>query len=414
MIKEDKKETELLHFIQNLKTIRLQSLRMLSLARQNKLRHFIVNETRMPAAVNYVLEVIKSQYPSLDIPYHSRWRHFEVGGIDRVAELLGKPSVFSLQELGKILFELAIFSVLLDAGAGKFWQYRELDSGLIFSRSEGLAVASLALYKSGKLSKLTKEPFRIDAQCLLSFNQDQLRQALQVTETNPLEGLPGRVNLLNKLGQVLRAHPQYFGEEGRLGNLFSYLFGLQSQGRLAATEIFQTLLKAFQEIWPERQSYQGLSLGDVWLYPKLRLADQLGSELVPFHKLSQWLTYSLIEPLEQVGIEVSGLEELTGLAEYRNGGLLIDIGLLEVKDKEVLKIRQSADSDAIIEWRALTIALLDELAASIRRQLRVNERELPLAKILQGGTWEAGRRLARQKRPDGVPPLEIISDGTVF
>lgn len=414
MIKEDRTAMNLLDFIENLKSIRSQSLRMLSLARQKKLRYFLINEAKMPPTVTYVLEVIKSQYPSLEIPYHSRWRHFEVGGIDRVGKLIAKPNSFSSEELGKILFELVIFSVFLDAGAGQFWQYREQGSGLLFTRSEGLAVASLALYKTGELSQLTKEPFRIDAERLLNFNRSKLRQALQVKDTNPLEGLAGRANLIAKLGQVLGEHPEYFGEEGRLGNLLSYMLGLQSQGRLKATEIFRTVLMAFQEIWPERQHYHGIALGDVGIYPPLKLAGQPGSELVPFHKLSQWLTYSLIEPLEQVGIAVDGLEELTGLAEYRNGGLLIDMGLLEVKDKRILETKQVADSELIIEWRALTIALLDELAQAVRGQLNMNERELPLAKILQGGTWEAGRRLARQRRPDGVPPIEIISDGTVF
>ncbi|MGA8820095.1 MAG: DUF1688 family protein, partial [Xanthobacteraceae bacterium] len=40
--------------------------------------------------------------------------------------------------------------------------------------------------------------------------------------------------------------------------------------------------------------------------------------------------------------------------------------------------------------------------------------ELPLAKILQGGTWATGRELAFARRADGSPPLKIISDGTVF
>jgi hypothetical protein len=39
---------------------------------------------------------------------------------------------------------------------------------------------------------------------------------------------------------------------------------------------------------------------------------------------------------------------------------------------------------------------------------------LPLARILQGGTWAAGRTIAKRLRPDGGPPLKIISDGTVF
>jgi hypothetical protein len=45
---------------------------------------------------------------------------------------------------------------------------------------------------------------------------------------------------------------------------------------------------------------------------------------MPFHKLSQWLTYSLLEPFEWAGVPVHGLDALTGLPEYRNGGLLLD------------------------------------------------------------------------------------------
>jgi hypothetical protein len=40
--------------------------------------------------------------------------------------------------------------------------------------------------------------------------------------------------------------------------------------------------------------------------------------------------------------------------------------------------------------------------------------EMPLARILEGGTWAAGRRIAKEKRADGGPPLIIASDGTVF
>jgi hypothetical protein len=39
---------------------------------------------------------------------------------------------------------------------------------------------------------------------------------------------------------------------------------------------------------------------------------------------------------------------------------------------------------------------------------------LPLAKVLEGGTWAAGRIIARRLRADGSPPLNVVSDGTVF
>lgn len=397
--------------LQNLKTIRSQAQRILSLARQDKLTHFRLHEERKQAIVDYVLEVMNSRYPTFDIPYHSRWRHFEASGINRIAALQNRVP---RGELGKVLYELVILSVLLDAGAGNQWCYREPDSGKIYSRSEGLALASLDLYLSGAFSADASQPLRVDAKSLLAFSQEKLISAFQVSKTNPLEGVEGRVDLLNRLAKVLKQRNNEFGNEGRLGNFYSTIHSQQRKGCISATKIFQAVLEVFNDIWPKRSQFQGVSLGDVFTHPALKLADHLGSEFIPFHKLSQWLTYSLIEPLEQDGVEVTDLDTLTGLPEYRNGGLLVDMGLLEVKNPQVLKQLQASDSELIIEWRALTVALLDELADAIRLQLKMTRTELPLAKILQGGTWEAGRRIAKQKRSDGRPPIQIISDGTLF
>jgi hypothetical protein len=135
---------------------------------------------------------------------------------------------------------------------------------------------------------------------------------------------------------------------------------------------------------------------------------------VPFHKLSQWLTYSLVEPLEGAGIEVTELDRLTALAEYRNGGLLIDLGVLLPKHAGVLGERHAGASEVVVEWRALTVALIDELAERIRTKLGMSAAELSLPKILEGGTWSAGRRIAAELRPGGGPPLNVISDGTLF
>ena len=77
-------------------------------------------------------------------------------------------------------------------------------------------------------------------------------------------------------------------------------------------------------------------------------------------------------------------------------------------------MRHAVDSDLVIEWRALTVALLDRTAARIRAELELSAAELPLARILEGGTWRAGRAIALEKRSSGGPPLLIDSDGTVF
>lgn len=404
---------QVLQTLRNPETIRQQAHRILNLAKQDKLEHFSLDQEQMTSTASYIIEVITKNYPDLNIPYHSRWRHFEVGGIDRIKQMLQKAGEISAVEFGKICYELVIISVFLDAGAGPLWRYKEQSTGTEYSRSEGLALASLDLYQSGIFSAHPRDPYRVDAQRLIAFTEYDLAYGFQVAATNPLEGVAGRVALLNQLGVLINEKQLYFGQDGRLGDFFTYVSSLQHDHALSAATIFQAVLDGFNQVWPTRLTIHGVSLGDVWIHKALK-SEQAGSEYVPFHKLSQWLTYSLIEPLEHAGIKVTNLDALTGLPEYRNGGLLIDTGLLKVKQQELLLTPQAPDSEAIVEWRALTVALLDELAVLIRHQLHKNATTLPLAKILQGGTWEAGRKIAKEKRPQGIPPLQIISDGTIF
>jgi len=114
------------------------------------------------------------------------------------------------------------------------------------------------------------------------------------------------------------------------------------------------------------------------------------------------------------GIAVTDIDGLTGLAEYRNGGLLVDSGVLRLRNPEQAIHPNAVDSALVVEWRALTVALLDQIAALIRERRGLTIDEFPLARVLEGGTWSAGRRLARDKRPDGSPPIAVVSDGTVF
>jgi hypothetical protein len=153
-------------------------------------------------------------------------------------------------------------------------------------------------------------------------------------------------------------------------------------------------------------------LGDCWRHSAVAGAG-LSQGWMPFHKLSQWLTYSLLEPLEWAGVKVTGLDALTGLPEYRNGGLLLDAGVLQLKDPALPERLWTAGDEMIVEWRALTVALLDELAPLVRQHLTLSAEQMPLACVLEGGTWAAGRVLAQRLR-GGLPPLRIESDGTVF
>ncbi len=381
---------------------------------RGRLSHFALALDRLPEAARFVAATIRKNYPDLDIPYHSRWRHFHDGVRDRWPPIAAHLDGQSPEEIARTRFDLAVTSVLLDAGSGAGWTYIDRSSGRRFARSEGLAIASLELFATGGFSAREASPYRADAGALTAIDTARLNAAFQVTPDNPLGGMRGRVALLNGLGAALVAQPHYFGAQNpRVGNFFDHLCRSSGDGRLAARDVLVAVLEAFAPIWPGRIVIEGHNLGDVWRHHAVERNDA-SDALVPFHKLSQWLTYSLIEPLEEAGIEVMDLDALTGLAEYRNGGLFIDLGVIRPVDARALERTHTVDSTLVVEWRALTVALLDRLAPLVRDVLGVDDRRLPLARMLQGGTWSAGRRIAAERRADARPPIEIRSDGTVF
>lgn len=397
-------------YLRQASTIRVRCHQMLRLGRKNQLQHFAINDAALNDAAEIVAKVTRQYYPDLKVPYHSRWRHFEAGGIDRSAAIRG---ISDRLERGRRMTELAITSVLLDAGAGEKWRFLDPKSGKQFYRSEGLAIASLHMYENGIFSSRSNQSLLVDARGIDQIAKPDFMNAFQLSESNPLVGLDGRIDLVKRLGNALSENPAYFGKEAQLGSFFDHLLSLSKNGAITGSQILMSVLRAFGEIWPGRINLGGINLGDVWHHSAIQ-TDDLTSGLVPFHKLSQWLTYSLLEPLELAGIRVTEVDGLTGLPEYRNGGLFIDAGVLIPKDPEIVRQSFKPDAEIIVEWRALTVALLDELAPMMRTKLGVDAETFPLAKVLQGGTWAAGRKLANDKRPGGLPPISIISDGTVF
>jgi hypothetical protein len=405
---------EAIAWLRTPEAIRIRCGLVLAAAGRGELQHFALDHDRLDPATDYVIDTIRANYPTLDVPYHSRWRHFAAGGHDRWAALVARLSDVPADEVARIRFDLVVVSVLLDAGAGDAWRYVEPTTRETYARSEGLAVASVDLFRAGTLSARPDQSLRADAEVLMALDEASLGRAFQVRDDNPLIGLAGRCRLLNQLGRSLMARPELFGAQApRIGGLFDHLAGKAPGGRLPAPAILAALLEGLGDIWPGRIELAGVNLGDVGRHPAAA-SDDLTSGLVPFHKLSQWLAYSLIEPLRDAGIEVTELDRLTALAEYRNGGLLIDMGVLRPRHEAVLGEAHPGASEIVVEWRALTVALIDRLAERIRAKLDLTREQLPLAKVLEGGTWAAGRRIARERRPGGGPPLQLISDGTLF
>lgn len=111
----------------------------------------------------------------------------------------------------------------------------------------------------------------------------------------------------------------------------------------------------------------------------------------------------------------AGSELLTGLPEYRNGGLLIDTGLLTLKPEDAKRgLEQyqknaqlkgqpnmevvplfTVDDDVIVEWRAITVGFLDELLSEVNTLLGLTgSDQLSLAQMLEAGTWKVHRATA--------------------
>ncbi|MGE4053000.1 MAG: URC4/urg3 family protein [Piscinibacter sp.] len=406
-------------------TIRTRCAAITAHVAEGRSEHFALDRTKLGAVADRIATLTRSRFPDLKIPYHSRWRHFEAGGVDRRAELDAKLAGRSTVAMARARIDLALVSVLLDAGAGPDWRYREAGTGQTFGRSEGLGVASFRAFLAGCFSSDPGDPCRADAAALLKLDAAALADIFQVRVDNPLVGLDGRAALMNRLGEALRAQPQTFTSIGQPGHLFDALTHHPHAPRLhhhhpqpaplhhhvQASRILGALLDAFSGIWPSGQVFHGVPVGDAWPHPAAG-GEGASAGWVPFHKLSQWLSYSLLEPFEWAGVRVEGLEALTGLPEYRNGGLLLDAGVIVPRDPAFAERPREPAEPWVIEWRALTVTLLDELAPLVRERLGVPA--LPLACMLEGGSWAAGRQIAAERRPGGAPPVSIASDGTVF
>ena len=378
------------------------------------------------------------------IPPHGRWQHYEVGGRARVDQQMQTwPSTVDAQERTRRLIDLFLVSVLLDAGAGTKWQYKSKESGKVFKRSEGLAVASLEMFKMGLFSSNPEQKCQVNSGGLKKLTPERMAKGLQVRDENPIDGLEGRTNLLIRLGDAL-LNEEIFGREARPGNMLDYLLSHPSTHVSAVPIIplptlWTTLMDGLSTIWPNtRTQIDEIPLGDAWPCASMPSHPTHPWEnIVPFHKLTQWLTYSLMVPMQKLAnVHFVGTELLTGLPEYRNGGLLVDTGLLSLKDEDMKRgleqyyrnaTRQgqpsvevvplfTADDDVIVEWRALTVGFLDKLLDEVNALLGLNGRDkLSLAQMLEAGTWKGGREIAEVSRPNTKePPIMILSDGTVF
>jgi hypothetical protein len=401
-------------------TIRLRCAAVTRAVAEGRSAWFTLDRTRLDDVARRVAALTRERFATLAIPVHSRWRHFEAGGIDRKGELDVLLAGRSAADAARARIDLTVVSVLLDAGAGAKWSYAE-PGGQAYTRSEGLGVATFRAFAGGRFSATGGDPLRADAAALAACDAALLREVFQAGADNPLVGLEGRAALLQRLGDLLRAGAAVEGTEAhaaRPGRLFDRLTQDGTCTEITAAALLRELVTRYAPIWTSGSRVLGLPAGDVWPHHWAGAAagaraNAATTGWVPFHKLSQWLAYSLIEPFAWAGVRVTGLDALTGLPEYRNGGLLLDCGVIVPRDPRDLQRTWKPRDEFVVEWRALTVTLLDEVAELVRALLHLDAARLPLACVLEGGTWAAGRQIAQELR-GGAPPVKIDSDGTVF
>ncbi|KAI1091712.1 DUF1688-domain-containing protein [Rostrohypoxylon terebratum] len=451
-------------YLKSLGSIRERSKIITDKALNNSLNHFDVDMAKFPDVVTFVCRIIKRDFdpPFSTIPSHGRYQHFCVGGRDRIANLLATfPQNVDSTEKCRSLIDLFLVSVLLDAGAGTSWSFKSAENGRMYRRSEGLAVASLEMFKTGLFSGNPNNKFQVDKDGLRKLTVEQLAKGMQSRPGNELAAIEGRAQLLVRLASALEEKTEYFGDDGRPGNLIDYLLShpttqATSNPVVVLPVLWNALMSGLANIWPlSRTAIDGVPLGDAWPcssmpqqttaptspnlspFPNAQGAAAWES-ILPFHKLTQWLTYSLMQPMQNLlRIQFAGTELLTGLPEYRNGGLFIDLGVLTLKPidnerglqhynehcqrtgskgVEVAPMFEPGD-DVIVEWRGVTVGFLDKLLVEVNKTLKneLNGEELTLAQLLEAGSWKGGREIAEVSRPNTKgPPILIESDGTVF
>ncbi|GAA5854709.1 hypothetical protein JCM8547_004948 [Rhodosporidiobolus lusitaniae] len=437
-------------YLRSLPSIRAQCAKVFALAQQDKLDYWTLDLTQESKIVDFVCELIARDYGTDydSIPPHGRWRHFVGDRVDPLLEQWEKDNVDPLEKARRLV-DLMVVSVLMDAGAGNEWKFNPKEGGAPIARSEGLAVGSLEMFEKGMFSGEEGQPFRVDSVGLSKITPQQISDAMQVSSSNPMAGIDGRAQLLVRLASVLTDPAQSArftqGSSSRPGHIVDYLLAhptsqtvpsavLGTKVAVKMETMWEIVVSGLSGVWPAaRSKIDGVSLGDVWPVECLkREAKEEGDEFVSFHKLSQWLTYSLIEVMEKrLNWQFIGKELMTGLPEYRNGGLLIDYNLLVPKLPALLTYSNlptpsspssyptllslpplDPSHSPIVEMRAITIIMLDRLAVGIRKKLGY---ELSLPQVLESGTWKAGREVAKRLRPEtGGPPFQYVASGDIF
>ncbi len=266
-----------------------------------------------------------------------------------------------------------------------------------FSGSTGLALATFRAFVAGAFSAAKAHPCRADAATLRHVDVAALRAMLQGTPQNPNLGLEGRAGLLSRWGQMLQSRPGVGGAQARPCDLVPALATpAGAAAEIEATALLGELLRASAATWATAP-VQGLPAGDVWAHrwageavgsdatsnanagenagenakPGADQHTDLGTGgWVPLHAAAQAMVGALALPLHKAGCRVVGLQHLTASADHGTSSLLLAAGVIVPRQQQLLARSLKLSDEAVVECRALTVALFDELTAKVRTLLQ--------------------------------------------
>ena len=190
---------------------------------------------------------------------------------------------------------------------------------------------------------------------------------------------------------MAQATPAVFGAPARLGNLFDYLRAHASDGRIEAGFVLRTLLVALGPVWPGRMVLDGVPLETAGGTPPPPAAGPAAQA----HAVADLFDAGTAGG----GLTVTGTDALTGLPEYRNGGLLYDFALMVPRDPGFAGHAPHGRRAGHRRMAGLDRVGPRPVAQGVRDALGLSAEAFPLARVLEGGTG----RLAGASPPSGGP-----------
>lgn len=397
--------------------VRTRCARLLAGVRTTGSRWFEIDDKALQVAARDLASVLQRQFPRLHVPLHSVWRLFGQDGVDRQGHLeqllLTQPPTHRTHAR----LDLAAVVVLLCTAADDCEPYTEPATGHRFAGATGRAVATLHAFTAGLFSSDPQRPFQADARGLRGIVTDRLAAALQVHDRAGLRELGRRAILLRRLGELLSEQPEVFGEEGRPAGIFDiivspYGHGVAHTADVDAHDILSQLLTTLSGLWPGGGEIGGTLLGDCWRH-RLAQGDGLSEGWVPLHATLQALARSFLEPFLRAGVQVRGIGGLTATADRHVCQWVLDTGALRLRDPQAAGARWTCADEIVVEWRALSLALLEEIASRVRELLTRDEQGLPMGCILEGVAYAAGTDRGLPA-PPAQAALQVTADPALF